>query len=66
MSFFLFSTFLFPPQQFLAVETARLEVHQQLMDKNEKLALLSVQLSRNEGKHTDTVSCTSQKVGDGK
>lgn len=53
-----FSSSFFSPQQFLTVETARLEVHQQLMDKNEKLALLSVQLGRNEGKHSDTVSTT--------
>lgn len=43
-------------QRFLTLETARLEVHQQLMAKNEKLALLSVQFRKQEDKHTDTVS----------
>lgn len=47
-------------QQFLTLETARLEVHQQLMAKNEKLALLSVQLRKREDKHTDTVSTIYQ------
>ncbi|XP_075874517.1 centrosomal protein of 55 kDa-like isoform X2 [Nelusetta ayraudi] len=50
-------------EQFLTVETARLEIHQQLMDKNEKLALLSVQLGRNEGKHSDTDSSSDEWDG---
>lgn len=51
-----------PPvtQRFLTLETARLEVHQQLMAKNEKLALLSVQLRKQEDKQADTVSTIYQ------
>lgn len=43
-------------QRFLSLETVRLEFCQQVTAKNEKLALLSEQLSKKEEKQIDTVS----------